>query len=216
MWRTHSLKDFMADVLLQIAYTLVVFEDFGLMHHDLHSGNIFVEYLETPLHLSLNIGGGRTIVRDVNFFVQIYDFDQSTKVSTGVNAVVLENKLLENKLCYMIGSCNQFHKNVDWFTVLHWIHLHKPGTAIPNIADLVHPDLLENKNLVHIGRPCTKNQAKQCDRINLDDPNIIMSPLTFLQTFYEASTVVKKPAFSRPKPNTVWRKLKNTFRSTIM
>jgi hypothetical protein len=41
--KRNDMYLFLEEVLLQIVYTLLVFKDFGFMHNDLQTANVFVE-----------------------------------------------------------------------------------------------------------------------------------------------------------------------------
>jgi hypothetical protein len=202
----ENLLNFTKDVLLQIAYTLVIFEDFGLMHHDLHAGNVFVEKLPTPLHFSVNIGK-KVIVRNINYFVQIYDFDHSAKVGTKFNDIVLHNTLLDNDFCPRFGECNKFFKNMDWFTILQSLHMVYP--SLPLISNLVEKKLMKggykSLNLAFTGRPCTCPRdlpgCRKCTQIDLDREGLVVSPLLYLLQNYESCTTQCAPTFHRPVTN---------------
>jgi bisphosphoglycerate-dependent phosphoglycerate mutase len=198
-----DLFNFIKDILLQIAYTLVNFEDFGLMHHDLHVGNVFVEELSTPLRYSVNVGE-KIIVRDIKYFVQIYDFDHSMKVSTEYNDTILHNNLLDTDFCLRLGECNRFYKSMDWFTILHSMYMVRPST--PLVSELVDKDLLKgiykSLELAFMGRPCTcpKNESNctKCTPINLDKEGLIQSPLQYLLgPSYESCITHCEPTFHR-------------------
>jgi hypothetical protein len=199
-----ALISFVEDILLQIAYTLIVFEDFGFVHHDLHAGNIFVEELSTPLHLSLNIGGPTAIVRNIKYFVQIYDFDHSAKRPTRYSPTTIRNTYLDTSMCREFGECNKFYKNMDWFTILHSLYMLKGETLpIPYKEIVKRNELLDYKygphDLVYTGRPCycdNRNEnCTKCTRIQLDD-TIIMSPEEYL--FENFDFCPCEAAYSRP------------------
>jgi hypothetical protein len=197
-----ELVRFTEDILLQIAYTLVIFDDFGLMHHDLHAGNVFVEKLPIPLHYSINIGE-KTIIRNINYFVQIYDFDHSMKVETKFSDTILQNTLLDNDFCARFGECNKFNRNMDWFTILESMFSVKP--SLPLISDLVEEKLLhgtyQDRYLAFRGRPCTcpgDFDCETCTQINLETENLIVSPYLYLLQNYKSCTTLCKPTFSRP------------------
>jgi hypothetical protein len=198
---TVVLESFMKDILLQIAYTLVVFEDLGLMHHDLHPGNVFVEKLSTPLHFSVDVGE-ITVVRDINYFVQIYDFDRATKVETDFNKIVLKNIYLDKKRCLPYNECNKFEKKKDWFTILHWLYINAKDNnlILPIVSTLVDTDLMNNFGLADIGRPCLRTDDHNlCTPVDLTLDRTIVSPYKYILNNYEKNT--KKncvPAFSRP------------------
>ena len=120
-WGNNERRNFANDILFQIAYTLLVFKDFGLMHNDLHAGNIFVEPLATPLRLTYGIKEGVIRTREVNFFVRIFDFDRSS-VTPRDGTFFEQNTKLSSKYCKMFGQCNTFRPNADWFSILHTLY----------------------------------------------------------------------------------------------
>lgn len=92
------------DILFQVLWTLLCFQDVGLRHNDLHTGNIFVR----------NMGRAKTYVYvlseevafslTTNTHVLIYDFDRSDKVSTEVMPCEIINP--HNKIfdCPQLGA----------------------------------------------------------------------------------------------------------------
>jgi hypothetical protein len=208
-----QLQSFIKDILFQIAYTLLVFEDLGLMHNDLHAGNVFVEKLERPLHLAFNVGT-QTIVRDVHYFVQIYDFDRSAKVRTKYNDLVLRNTYLDSEFCETYGECNDFRRHADWFNVLQSLY-RKRGDKytnrrrVPIVGNLVENKLLDGSHqgdpLVLEGHACTCPKEKKstkceiCKQINLDNDDLIKySPEAYLKKFHVTDFSKEKSMFSRP------------------
>jgi hypothetical protein len=198
-----DLANFTKDVLMQIAYTLLIFEDFGLMHHDLHAGNIFVEKLPSPLLYSIDIGK-KVLVRNIHYFVQIYDFDHSTKVSTEFNNIILHNNLLDYDFCSRFGECNKFTSDFDWFTILESMNNSHPG--LPYISQLVDDDLLvgtfNSLPLASGGHPCTcpekEPDCKVCTPFSLE--GLTIPPIRFLSSNFETCTTKCSPTtFRRPE-----------------
>lgn len=72
-------------VLFQIIWTIAVFGEYGLVHNDLHEGNIFIEPLENPIICIYFISATEYFVIPINYFVKIYDFDRSTIVANKKN-----------------------------------------------------------------------------------------------------------------------------------
>lgn len=208
-----KLESFIKDILFQIAYTLLVFEDMGFMHNDLHAGNVFVEKLEHPLHLAFNVGT-QTIVRDVHYFVQIYDFDRSSQVRTKHNNIVMRNTYLDSELCETYGECNEFRRHADWFNVLQSLYRKRKDKytsrrRVPIIRSLVDNKLLNGSHrgnpLVLEGHACTcprRRSLMECDvctQINLEKEDLIMySPEAYLKTFHLNDFSKEKPLYSRP------------------
>ena len=68
-------------VMFQIIWTIAVFGEYGLVHNDLHKGNIFIEPLDQPIWCIYFINDKDYFVLPINYFVKIYDFDRSTVVA---------------------------------------------------------------------------------------------------------------------------------------
>jgi hypothetical protein len=66
-----ELAKFCYDVLFQIAYTLLVFGDLGVMHNDLHTANVFAAEIPST-KLSYEIRPGFTVEKEVKYYVKIY------------------------------------------------------------------------------------------------------------------------------------------------
>ena len=185
-WNSTEREAFISDVLLQVAYTLLVFEDIGLMHNDLHTGNVFVEELEQPLNLSFGVTDEKSVSRDVSFFVRLFDFDHSAKVPTIHWDITVYNSLLATTMCRYVGECNNFRRNADWFTVLHFMYKITKYQNLETIVNqqllshgIVHKDPFTGKPLgnatgllAHMGHACqcTNNTCDACDPMNLNDP----------------------------------------------
>jgi hypothetical protein len=114
----HEVDSFVHDVLFQVAYTLTAFGRLGLMHNDLHDGNIFIETLQVPRTTYYRVGQ-EVFKRTSRFVAYIFDFDQASKHPFPASAVELSNSLLETDLCGRYGVCNKFTPNKDWFKFLY-------------------------------------------------------------------------------------------------
>lgn len=107
------------EILIQVAYTLMVFEEFGFMHNDLHGKNIFVERSNTSVLQSFVIGYRQVVRLKSKFYVRIFDFDRSSKSSTELYPTQITNEFLNDWPCGEFGQCEHFVKNKDWFNILH-------------------------------------------------------------------------------------------------
>jgi hypothetical protein len=208
-WDEVEKEHFTFDVLIQIAYTLLVFEDLGFTHNDLHAGNVFVEALERPMVYSVRMNKNTVISRTVSFFVRIYDFDRSSKVATKYSEFRVENTLLKNIFCAEVGQCNKFRRNADWFTILtNYYHLTKGYIGIKHLlSEKARGWKARSKNgdnrgrLVHPGTPCFCTDSKctgksACRQIELDDTSLIKGPEAFMLEFLHNTKC--KPYFTRP------------------
>jgi hypothetical protein len=185
---TKYFNHFLMDILFQIAYTLVVFEDFGLMHNDLHTGNVFVEELSEPVQFVFRIDDNDQRTRDVYYHVKIYDFDRSTKRPTNVNKGTLNNNLLDSTYCDLIGTCNEFIPSKDWYTIVKIIFLSTApysnvSSDIPSIIPLEFLKKRNEETQEDSGHPCFfKLPRRVNDNCILEMPEI-MSPLAFLKKY---------------------------------
>jgi hypothetical protein len=164
------------DVLFQLAYTLLVFEDLGLMHHSLTANNVFVEKLPVPLHFSAKIGGDVVVTRFIKYFILIQDFTNATKVATSDSPAIIKNNYLEERLCKSIGTCNTFRHNMDWFNILR---------SMSTYDTFIYSEILK---IVRSESLLTEEDLR----------DLLYSPYTFLSDLHGTTKNCKKPAFSRP------------------
>lgn len=189
-WSSIEKNKFMRDVLYQIAYTLLVFKDFGLMHHDLHARNILVEFLPEQHQLSFELFKGYSVGKQIRFFVQIFDYDHASLSNTSINSVDINNSKLDNGFCSKFGECNQFIENFDWYTIIHNMHAQFRGNEVffANIFDEKDLNLKardkSERSIPWIGRPCICKDG-QCNTCNPFTPKAKLSPLEFLISNYE-------------------------------
>jgi len=140
----EAQQTFYLTILLQIAYTLIVFEKVGLMHNDLHSGNILIEELPTETYFTYSIPIDKSlmlkdhkmnIINEKDTFaiyqikskynITIIDFDRASKVNTCFSNIIYNNTILDSDLCPKIGQCNKFIHNRDWFNILNIMYGYK-------------------------------------------------------------------------------------------
>lgn len=113
---------FLEDVFFQVAYALLCFQDFGLMHNDLHIGNVFVEDLDPKTETcTFQTTLNRYYSRKIRYKVRIFDFDHASVTTTPYNSRPVINPLLDFteeqtlSLCYIQGECNNFRHNFDLY-----------------------------------------------------------------------------------------------------
>lgn len=137
-------------VLLQILHTLLCFRDVGLMHHDLHLGNILVEYSDVPRTSKYVLNVYDRIVEVTSHFeCKIIDFDMAAKVNTLYSECAVENKRLVlqsergRSFCtHGRGACNKYVRTFDWISLLGFI-AEEVGTAHDkHLSMFVNMDLL--------------------------------------------------------------------------
>jgi hypothetical protein len=114
------IEHFLDEVLFQLAWTVKIFALLGIMHNDLHEGNIFVETLKSSRSISYRLGAN-TFVRKSRFVVYLFDYDLSSKSATRASNFEITNNSLKDYLCDEAGVCDEFTTNQDWFRILYGI-----------------------------------------------------------------------------------------------
>lgn len=214
---------FVQDVLFQIAYTLAVFQRFGIMHNDLHPGNVFVQKLTQPILLSYKISDAITVERQVLYFVYVYDFDHGCKIPTKVDQTRIENQMLEKDLfCKQAGECNKFSKNFDWYNVV-W-HLFQSPVLTDHtknhIRTIFSKMYIEKKaisrfipttlgDLSHSGHMCFCGDlgCKSCkipDKKEQKD-NVKLSPEKYLQEYHPKKNYEQSRGMETPTKTCAWK-----------
>lgn len=91
-------------IVLQVIFALAYFETIGLMHNDLHFGNIWIEpHVETYA-----LGD---IVINTRYQVKIYDFDRSFKGATKRSPLTIRNTSIN---CARNYECSKFTVGRDY------------------------------------------------------------------------------------------------------
>jgi hypothetical protein len=115
--RISSLRDvkrFVNPLLFQVAYTLMCFKDVGLMHNDLHSGNVFVTLLPRSVERTYMISKRRSVTVRSRVFVQIFDFDFASKHATRYDSCAFRNTTLDTFFCHgKRPICNKYTESYD-------------------------------------------------------------------------------------------------------
>ena len=65
-------------ILYQIMHLLTWFEHIEMAHHDLHTGNIRIEYHAEPIELYYQHREEHCVLLNTKYVVKVYDFDRST------------------------------------------------------------------------------------------------------------------------------------------
>lgn len=164
-----SDEDWIA-IFIQVMFCLAYFEELGIMHHDLHLGNIWLDMTDQKVKYRLNITKTepkQPIVFSTRYIVKIYDFDHATIVETEYRQGSKSNVLLE-KLCDMVGECNTMRPGRDYAQFCWWIHVYAndllPQMVKETIAQSVNRDFLQNKAFDQVGalswsgHPCIKTE----------------------------------------------------------
>ena len=118
--QVFSEEDWIA-IFMQVMFCLAYFEELGIMHHDLHLGNVWLDQTDEIVHYSLYITkNANPIVFNTRYIVKIYDFDHATIVESKYRKGSNENTLLHD-LCDMIGECNLMKPGRDYAQFCWWM-----------------------------------------------------------------------------------------------
>ena len=146
----------------QVAQCLIVLGSKGIMHHDLHTGNIFLRRVagggpqEITYNFPLPTDGFRVNYSITShYFATVYDWDHSSSPE-------LFNGTIEAKFCESVGHCNYYVKNFDWYTfVTYYIEdLKRGGLPVPQLLR----DVLGANSSAQdawVGRPCTCKEGSK-------------------------------------------------------
>jgi len=149
-------------VLVQLLFCLAYFEDIGLMHHDLHLGNVLVEKTDKAVTYNLKISKTKFVKFTCNHIVKIYDFDRATVRKTKHQNISSDNSLL-NLLCNRLGTCNKFTIGWDLAQVCWWLFNTKrdcPSIIKKFIKKTIDNRFLEmDEQLSWKGHSCVKQNA---------------------------------------------------------
>jgi hypothetical protein len=79
----ENLEEF-DTIVVQIIYTCTMMDQIGLLHNDLHEGNLFIDDLGSGNRVAMKFCIGSVAVVEIStrYVVKIYDWDRSVKVST--------------------------------------------------------------------------------------------------------------------------------------
>ncbi len=153
-------------ILAQIAQVLLILQEDGIMHNDLHLNNVFIEEFDTPRDIYYNApasiippGKNFAVLRQCRFQVKIFDFDRGAIAHSGQR-----NNLLEY-LCERVGECNQYTENFDWYTFIScFIEEMEVIRKVP-YKDYFHMDANAFKRGVAVGKNAYKGKPCVCMRV---------------------------------------------------
>lgn len=192
-----DIQSLLNDVLLQCAAVLDAFQRVGLMHNDLHCGNVFVQELDTPEKWTWSQHEFKTKWR-----VKIYDFDHASKTPTTEDPQLMENTWLTKVLCKSSCECNNFTTGFDWWGLLQGLYYDLTTSKlrgakqyrkylkelVPGIATEILPAILRNGvnytgMLLWTQRPCTCKEAT-CTTYTIQQNwlRLLKPPSVYLET----------------------------------
>ncbi len=119
----YPMETFWQPILFQLAWTLRCFKDVGLMHNDLHAGNLFID-TATPKQLRRYVSRNRCYVTHSVYSLKIFDYDYSSKMRTRYDSCILKNTYLKTEACKALGLCNRYDQRIDLTRILYNIAQH--------------------------------------------------------------------------------------------
>lgn len=190
---------YVAPLLFQLFFTLQVFGEIGLMHNDLHAGNVFVHDTDEPTINYYRVGDD--VFRIVGTLqTRVFDFDRSVKLPTTFDTTRVVNRGIAVRYCAEYGQCNVLNQRAELYPLVVSLYMATGGSnAALNdfLTDVVPADLLlrpthEESTATHgeqsalvgstlafPGRLCACNQA-ECRTCTLLDDDRILLPLQVL------------------------------------
>ena len=185
-------------ILFQLIYTIQCFIEFGFMHNDLHTGNMFVDEIpETtfyyfvffPSSTGAGAGGELKLFKiRTKYFLRIYDFDFAT--SAAKNPVNTKVRSL-SWLCQELGICQE----VNWYTDLYRSisSIAKKVELLPMkewLANFIESETLTDMNLAKKGVLCEKTGPSSCKKIVPNDSQL-KHPIDILEDGFSKFIVPK-------------------------
>ena len=179
-------------IFVQIVFTLAFFEEIGLMHHDLHLGNVWLDRVDQAYEYILHVDKQMEPIRiTTDRIVKIYDFDHATVVPTKYNrsqsSIVGQPNTFLYDLCPMIGECNRMRIGRDYAQVCWWLINtvpNLPPVIRQSIEQSVTQDFLTNKavgrpggSLAWSGHPCQVRRNSPCEHYKLNSVRTLAKKL---------------------------------------
>lgn len=210
-----NLQELLDDVLLQCAAVLDAFQRYGVMHNDLHCGNVFVKKLTQPEKWKWD-----QYEFESKWKIQLYDFDHASKTATAADGQQVENTLLTQRLCKSSCECNKFEESFDWWGFLQGLYSDlkdcpikgakayrtKLAKWVKGITTEEVPATLNKKikytgKLLWIARPCTCAVA-DCTKYTLQTG--------WLKELGPPSSYLKKHLKAQPREKTGYTSSRST------
>ena len=147
-------------IFFQVTFCLGFFEELGIMHHDLHLGNIWLDKTDQTVQYKLRITpSARPIVFTTSYIVKIYDFDHAAIVPTQYRREGKTNRLLES-LCSQVGECNRMKKGRDYAQFCWW--LYRASDIVPkDVTDII----TQSVNNEFLNNRCTNPPTPGCQNV---------------------------------------------------
>lgn len=176
-------------IIAMVAQCLITLKKYQIMHHDLHTGNVFLQKLTTPRKITYSYPE-LTETKKKSFVTRfvpvIYDFDHGYGTGFANN-----NTKLTHHFCESLGECNEFVNNYDWYTFLTYFFKDLEAANL-NGANIKTPPLLDgvfafdrHRKMNSWNRPCrcTQGSAMRCAQcqLKIDFLDKMMSPERFFE-----------------------------------
>lgn len=187
-------EDDVLSIMFQVLWTLRCFQDIGLMHNDLHIGNVLL--MRRPV-----IGGWG----DINYrmddqrgnvwkftlpapthMAKIFDFDRSSKVATAYSSCERTNTAVADgaEFSDMFGQRRGFTKKFDLFTFMYglWVSGGVVRDTVEGVLGRRNTHAMfsraRTETFGHPGLPCVDRRTRRCT-IEIP-PDDMLPPLSVL------------------------------------
>ena len=120
----HITDSDIEEVMFQLIYTLQCFSEIGLLHNDLHSGNVFVDINDSYKELTFVVSSKKIRTMTPRYLLKIYDFDRSTKFVSDYphfreNII---NSFMYTHMDYAYGAEPVWDPRIDIIRIMGSIH----------------------------------------------------------------------------------------------
>lgn len=189
----------MYNILFQIIYTLEVFNRVGIMHNDLHTGNVFIimknnsfkqpNYRKTFRKYRFKAENGTQFsinLENIGFDVRIYDYDRSYKFDKPGTEF---SEILKTNNMFYYRDFNQYHHTqnpyFDTYKILCHLYHNYIGILPGNFLTLIH-DFFIKHSLLNSGIVGTKDYLSASAQYDIRDYFLINSlPVGHMKTTEE-------------------------------
>jgi hypothetical protein len=103
----NPFSDDMWRIVVQAASACYAMSSQGLVHHDLHDGNMFIDVPAPNTRLVQRVGDVTVVYDNLRVMPRVYDFDNAWSKELGANAG------LDADRCVHYAFCNQAYDNFD-------------------------------------------------------------------------------------------------------
>jgi hypothetical protein len=153
-------------IIFMIMQTLNCFNRIGFRHNDLHSGNILLDILPSPVTVKYEYKPAKYIEFQTNIIPRIFDFDRASISYPGIE----RNVFLDMDMCASVGSCNSFSDRADFFSFMYDIN-----SKLSRTDGLDRRTIDRNKDLATLINSISKYPEVAHENTKYSDWQIVLS-----------------------------------------